>query len=76
LNGLNTNFIINIYKKLQQTKNKNKNIVLAGGLTNYEDLNKLKKLNLNNLEGIISGKSFYTGNIDLIKAQAILDSNE
>ena len=40
-------------------------IVLAGGLTNYDDLRNLKLLNILNIEGIISGKSFYVGNIDL-----------
>ena len=28
-----------------------------------------------NLEGVIAGKSFYVGNIDLKKAQKILDGN-
>ena len=51
----------------------NKKIILAGGLTNYNDLVKLKQLNQKNIEGIISGKSFYVGNIDLVKAQKILD---
>ena len=31
----------------------------------YKDLKNLKKLNLPNIEGIISGKSFYVRNIDL-----------
>ena len=31
-------------------------------------------MNLKNVEGIISGKSFYSGNIDLTEAQNILDS--
>ena len=47
---------------------------MAGGLTNYDDLKRITKLNLNNIEGIISGKSFYVGNIDLKKAQLILDT--
>ena len=33
----------------------------------------LKKLNFKNIEGIISGKSFYEGKIDLVEAQKILN---
>ena len=75
LKGLNTDFIKKIISKINKTNNQEKKIVIAGGLTNYEDLIKLKALNLKNIEGIISGKSFYVGNIDLVKAQEILDKN-
>ena len=75
LKGLNIKFIKEMVKKILENNNSLKKIILAGGLTNYEDLYNLKNLNLKNLEGIISGKSFYVGNIDLIKAQEILDSN-
>ncbi len=75
LRGLDTKFIEILAKKIE-TKNLFKSIVVAGGLTNYEDLKKLKNLNLKNLEGIISGKSFYSGKIDLVKAQNILRNNE
>ena len=54
---------------------KEKNIIVAGGLTNYDDLKNLKKLNINNLEGVIAGKSFYVGNIDLVRGQQILNYN-
>ena len=72
LEGLNTSFVKNISEQIHKT---HKKVIIAGGLTNYEDLKILKTLNLNNIEGIISGKSFYVGNIDLIKAQKILDQN-
>ena len=75
LKGLNIKFIKEMVKKIFENNSSLKKIILAGGLTNYEDLYNLKNLNLKNLEGIISGKSFYVGNIDLIKAQEILDSN-
>ncbi len=75
LKGLNINFLKNIIKKIESYNNKNKKIIIAGGLTDYQDLKNLKKLECNNLEGIISGKSFYVGNIDLEKAQSILSSN-
>ena len=75
LKGLNINFIKKTIKKIESTNEKNKELILAGGLTNYDDLNELKKLNSESIEGIISGKSFYVGNIDLKKAQNILNSN-
>ena len=75
LKGLDTNFIKNIVNKIVKQSKKEKTVILAGGLTNYDDLLNLKKLNLSNVEGIISGKSFYVGNIDLKKAQKILDLN-
>ena len=73
LNGLNINFIKNIVNKIKNSNN-NISVIMAGGLTNYDDLKRITKLNLNNIEGIISGKSFYVGNIDLKKAQLILDT--
>ena len=76
LNGININFIKEILRTIKDNKENKKTIILAGGLTNYEDLYKVKKLNLENVEGIISGKSFYVGNIDLSKGQKILDSND
>ena len=73
LKGLNLNFVNNFLKKVNLRKKFNKKFIIAGGLTDYSDLIKLKKLNLKNIEGIISGKSFYEGNIDLVEAQKILD---
>ena len=32
-------------------------------------------MKLPSIEGIISGKSFYVGNIDLVKAQKLLDAD-
>ncbi len=75
LRGLNTDFLQNITKRIQNESKTNQKIIIAGGLTNYNDLNKLVKLNIKNLEGIISGKSFYVGNIDLTKAQKIISAN-
>ena len=76
LNGLNIDFISEFSNKIELFHKLSKKFIIAGGLTNYDDLINLKKLYLKNAEGIISGKSFYSGNIDLIKAQNILDSNE
>ena len=73
LNGINLNFIDNFLKKIKSIKDFNKLIIIAGGLTNYSDLKKLKNLNFKNIEGVISGKSFYEGKIDLIEAQKLLN---
>ncbi len=74
LKGLNIDFIYKFSNKIESVHNLSKKFIIAGGLTNYNDLKNLKKLNLKNVEGIISGKSFYSGNIDLTEAQNILDS--
>ncbi len=76
LKGLDTGFIKDIVSEVDKKNNNKKTIIIAGGLTNYTDLKNLKNLKLKSIEGIISGKSFYTGKIDLIKSQLLLDSND
>ena len=73
LKGLNLDFVNNFLKKINLIKNFNKKIIIAGGLTNYSDLINIKELRFKNIEGIISGKSFYEGKIDLVEAQKILN---
>ncbi len=73
LKGLNLNFVNNFIKKINHIKKFDKKIIIAGGLTDYSDLINLKKLIFTNIEGIISGKSFYEGKIDLVEAQKILN---
>tara|TARA_A100001015_G_scaffold319695_1_gene443437 strand:- start:2714 stop:3445 length:732 start_codon:yes stop_codon:yes gene_type:complete len=69
LEGLNIDLIKeNIFKT-------NKNIIVGGGLSNYDDLINLKKISSSNLEGVIAGKSFYSGNIEITKALKILEKN-
>ncbi len=75
LKGLNIKFINNVLEKIENKNNSKKSLIIAGGLTSYSDLENLKKLNIKNMEGVIAGKSFYVGNIDLIKGQMILNSN-
>ena len=53
----------------------NKNVIVGGGLSNYEDLYNLIKIKNKNLEGVILGKSFYTGNIEIKKATKLIDKN-
>ena len=69
LSGLNIDMI------KTNLKLSSKPLIVGGGLTSYDDLNNLKKIFSENLEGIIVGKSFYIGNIDLKKARDILNSN-
>jgi len=52
-----------------------KKLIVGGGLKNNLDLEQLRNIKTNNLEGVIAGKSFYVGNIDLKKAQKVLDGN-
>ena len=73
LNGLNLDFVNNFQKKINLIKKFNKKIIIAGGLTDYSDLKNLKNPKYKNIEGIISGKSFYEGKIDLAEAQKILN---
>lgn len=69
LTGLNQEIIIT---NLVLT---NKKLIVGGGLKDNLDLQKLTLINSKNLEGVIAGKSFYVGNIDLKEAQLILDNN-
>ena len=73
LKGLNLDFVNNFLKKINLIKNFKKKIIIAGGLTNYSDLINIKELRFKNIEGIISGKSFYEGKIDLVEAQKIVE---
>ena len=74
LNGINISFLQNILSMIKNTQNYEKNVIMAGGLTNYNDLIKLIEINSNELEGVVAGKSFYVGNIELNKAQNIIKS--
>ena len=67
LSGLNIEIIKENIKKTS------KQLIVGGGLNSYEDLRNLKDIKTSNLEGVIIGKSFYVGNIDLFKAQSILN---
>jgi len=69
LTGLNQRMI------LANVSLTHKKLIVGGGLKNNLDLEQLRKVKSNNLEGVIAGKSFYVGNIDLKEAQKILDGN-
>ena len=69
LSGLNQK-MISINVSLTRKK-----LIVGGGLKNYLDLKQLRNIKSDNLEGVIAGKSFYVGNIDLKEAQNVLDGN-
>ena len=69
LTGLNQKMIS---ANISLTKKK---FIVGGGLKNNLDLVQLRNIKSDNLEGVIVGKSFYVGNIDLKEAKKILDGN-
>ena len=60
---------------LQNISLTSKKLIVGGGLKDNFDLEKLRMIQSDNLEGVIVGKSFYVGNIDLKEAQKILSGN-
>ena len=66
LKGIDLDLINNFINKTD------KDIIVGGGLSNYDDIINLTKINSPNLEGVIAGKSFYSGNIKINKALEIL----
>ena len=58
LSGLNINFILEIMKA------SSKNVIASGGVASEDDIEKVKK---NNICGVIIGKAFYEGKINLEK---------
>lgn len=52
-----------------------KNIIVGGGLSSYEDLYSLNNIKQPNLEGVIAGKSFYSGKIMIERALQIVKLN-
>jgi len=69
LSGLNIKMIS---LNLSITKKK---LIVGGGLKDMQDIKSLKKIQTPELEGVIAGKAFYIGNIDLKKADKLLGKN-
>ena len=65
LEGVNLN-LINELAKLKV------DIIASGGVSELDDVKKLKELNIDFLKGVIIGKALYDGRIDLKKANALL----
>ena len=69
LSGLNLNMIsLNLSLTI-------KKLIVGGGLKNMHDIKGLKKIQTPKLEGVIAGKAFYIGDIDLKKADKMLSAN-
>ena len=69
LSGLNLNMIsLNLTLTI-------KKLIVGGGLKDMRDIEELKKIQTPQLEGVIAGKAFYVGNIDLKKADKLLSTN-
>ena len=69
LKGLNIDLInenLNLSKK---------NLIVGGGLSTYKDLEALNKIKSKKLEGVILGKSFYVGNIEIKKGMGVLNKD-
>ena len=49
-------------------------VIISGGVSSIDDIKKAKKLNNNNIEGIIVGKAIYDGNIKLDELARQLDA--
>jgi phosphoribosylformimino-5-aminoimidazole carboxamide ribotide isomerase len=64
---------INIDKVKNYLKISKKPFIVGGGLSDNNDLKNLLNLNDPLLEGVIAGKSFYLGKIDIKTAQEILN---
>ena len=69
LKGLDIKLIKDLVYKTE------KKIIVGGGLSSYEDIRGLKKLKCKNLEGVIAGKSYYSGSIEIKQALEIIKSN-
>ena len=69
LSGLNLN-IISSNLKLTSKK-----FIVGGGLKDMEDIIGLKTIYTPQLEGVIAGKAYYVGSIDLKYADKILEAN-
>ena len=69
LSGLNLNMIsLNLSLTI-------KKLIVGGGLKDMQDIKRLKKIQTPKLEGVIAGKAFYVGDIDLKKADKLLSEN-
>ena len=66
LEGLDISLIKNFLKKTT------KDVIVGGGLSNYDDIVNLKKIKSANLEGVIAGKAFYAGNINIKNAISLI----
>ena len=69
LSGLNFNMISSNLKLTS------KQFIVGGGLRDIEDIKSLKKIYTSQLEGVIAGKAYYVGAINLKDADKLLGTN-
>ncbi len=69
LKGVN----LDIVKKL--IKNVDIKIIIAGGVSGFQDIIEIKNLNSENISGVVIGKALYEGKIDLRQALLTLNIN-
>ncbi len=69
LSGLNFNMISSNLKLTS------KQFVVGGGLRDIEDIQGLKKIYTSQLEGVIAGKAYYVGAINLKDADKLLGTH-
>ena len=69
LSGLNFNMISSNLKLTS------KQFIVGGGLRDIEDIQGLKKIYTSQLEGVIAGKAYYVGAINLKDADKLLGTN-
>jgi len=62
LSGVNLNLIMDICNKTSME------VIVAGGVSSLEDIINIKNLNNKKIKGIIIGKAYYEGKIDIKKA--------
>ena len=67
LSGLDLNMISSNIKLTS------KKFIVGGGLKDIEDIKGLKEIYTPQLEGVIAGKAFYVGSIDLKEADKLLE---
>ena len=65
---------LNIKKITDFAKKTNHNIIVGGGLKDIEDIKKINSKKINNIEGIIMGKAYYNGNINLKDLEGIISN--
>ena len=55
----------NLEETINISKISSSPVVVSGGISSIEDIKRIKKLNVLNIEGVIVGKAIYDGDIDL-----------
>lgn len=51
-------------------------VIASGGVTNMDDIKRLKAIEESGVQGVITGRAIYEGTLDFVEAQAYLDSTE